>query len=335
MTDKTLEERFEAFNKRPSPHFFTRNKTNTIMAKVLLALCLPAAAGVYYFGLRVILMILVGAASSVFFEWLYVYIKRDTLRINDLSAVVTGVLIGLSLPVTAPLFTIVIGSAIAILLVKMPFGGSGKNPFNPAVAARVSLKLFFSPWITNWVLPLTPSQDVVTTATPLESIGHFASSVPAGTPSLWELFIGHNLGGPVGETCKLALLLAMLYLIFQKIINPWIPLLYMATLMVTVAFFSEKGFDLQFMLTHLLSGSAIFVAVFMATDYSSGALTPNGQKVFGIGCGLLTGLIRMLLNLPGGAGIAVLVMNASVPLLDKWFAPRIYGHKKSVSHELT
>lgn len=314
-------------NQDPSPHLFARPSSQWIMLQVIIALLFPTAAGIYFFGWRVLLMVVVGIVTAVLSEYAFQKYKRWKITISDLSAVVTGFLLALSLPVTAPLWTIVIGSAFAILIVKQIPGGIGRNVFNPAVAARVMLKAFFSPWITNWVLP---GPDLVSTATPLEYIGDLSQLVPPEVPSLWYLFLGVDVGGPVGETSKLLIAVGMIYLIARRIISPNIPILYLVSLALVTTIYGE--FSFQFFMTHLLSGTAFFAAAFMVTDYSSQPITPKGKLIFAIGAGLLTGVIRILFNFPGGVGFSILIMNALSPFIDKHTAPRIYGHDKPIEN---
>lgn len=308
-----------------SPHLKSTKKTDWIMKQVVIALLFPLAAAIYFFGIKSLFMVIVGILSSVLFEYAYQKIKDQPVRINDYSAVITGMLLGLSVPVTAPYWSIIIASFFAIVIIKQLPGGIGRNMFNPAVGARVMLKVFFSPWITNWVTPGTGT-DVVSTATPLESIGNFSRTVGEDVPGLWELFLGVNLGGNIGETSKAMILLAFIYLVVRGVINMKIPLLYVITVAVISSIYG--GYDVTYMMTHVLSGTLVFAAVFMATDYTSGALTPDGQTIFAIGAGVLTIGIRILFDFPGGVGFAILIMNALSPLIDKYLAPRIYGHKK-------
>lgn len=306
----------------PSPHIRTARTSQWVMTQVLIALIPPAIAATYFFGIRVLWMLVLGIGSAVLSEYIYQKAAYQKVRIKDMSAAVTGTLVALSLPVTAPWWTIMIGSMFAILLIKHLIGGGlGRNYFNPAVSARVMLKAFFTPWITNWVLP---GPDVLATATPLEFIGNGAQTVSSEVPGLMDLFLGVNLGGNVGETSKLAILIGMLYLIGRKIINPKIPILYILTTMLVVGFWS--GFDFQFMMTHALTGTLFFGATYMATDYSSGCFTPQGKTVFAIGCGVLTGVIRIAFNFPGAVGFSILIMNALAPMIDNKLMPRIYGH---------
>ena len=307
----------------PSPHIRTPKTTSWVMTQVLIALIPPAAAATYFFGWKVLLMIAIGIVTSVASEYIFQKVTYRKITINDRSAMVTGALLGLSLPVSAPWWTVVIGSVFAIVIVKQLPGGIGKNRFNPALAARVMLKAFFSPWITNWVLP---GPDAVSSSTPLEYLGGGVKVVSDAVPDLYDLFMGFNLGGNVGETSKLLILVGMVYLIARRIINPKIPIFYVLTVMLVMGFYS--GFNLNFMASHAFSGTLFFAAVFMATDYSSGALTPEGKTVFAIGEGLLTAFFRIAFTYPGGVGFAILIMNALAPYIDQKLMPRIYGHKK-------
>ena len=279
----------------PSPHIRTRKPTPAVMGHVIVALIPPLVAAVYFFGVYVLVQVAIAIVTAVLSEYLYQRVTYKKITVRDGSAMVTGMLLGLSLPVTAPWWTVVIGSVFAIVVVKQFGGGLGRNIFNPALAARVMLKAFFSPWITNWVLP---GPDMVSTATPLEYLGGGARVVAEQVPGLWELFSGINLGGNVGETSKIAIIVGMLYLIFTRIINPKIPVLYIGTVMLVMGFYS--GFNLDFMLAHALSGTLFFAATYMATDYSSGCLTPGGKTVFAIGAGVLTAFFRIVFTYPGG-----------------------------------
>lgn len=307
----------------PSPHIRTPKPTPAVMGHVIVALIPPLVAAVYFFGLYVLVQVAIAIVTALLSEYLYQKLTYRKVTIRDGSAMVTGMLLGLSLPVTAPWWTVVIGSVFAIVIVKQWGGGLGRNIFNPALAARVMLKAFFSPWITNWVLP---GPDMVSTATPLEYLSGGARAVAEQVPGLWELFSGINLGGNVGETSKIAIIVGMLYLIFTRIINPKIPVLYIGTTMLIIGFYSS--FNLDFMLSHALSGTLFFAATYMATDYSSGCLTPGGKTVFAIGAGLLTAFFRIVFTYPGGVGFAILIMNFLAPHIDQMLMPRIYGHKE-------
>lgn len=306
----------------PAPHHFAKNTSSWIMLQVIIALLFPTAAAIYYFGVRALVNVLLAVVCCISFEYLYQRIRKIRVTTGDFSAAVTGHLLGLSLASSVPLWAVIVGSAFA-MFIKHWGGGIGKNVFNPAVAARVMLKIFFTPWITNWVLP---GPDAVSTSTPLTFINHFARNVPPSVNGLWDLFLGRDLGGNVGETSSLMIVIGMAYLIVRKIIEPKIPFLYVST--VALITFLYSGFDIEFMLTHVLTGTLLFGATFMATDYSSGALTPQGKTAFAIGCGILTALIRILFDFPGGVGFAILIMNGFAPFIDKKLAPRIYGHEE-------
>lgn len=308
----------------PSPQIRTPKTTAWIMQQVCIALMFPLAAAVYFFGPMALINVVIALTSALLFEAGYQKLTHQDITLEDGSATVTGLLMGLSLPVTAPWWSLILGSFIAIVLVKHFIGkGLGRNRLNPAVTARVLLKVAVTPWITNWVYRI--GADLVSSPTPLEVIGHGAKSLPESFPSLLDLFLGVNLGGNIGEVSKLAILIGCAWLVFRGVINIKIPFLYVLTVFVVMGLFSSINLD--FMLAHVLTGTLMFGAVFMATDYSSGALTPTGQTLFAIGCGLFTCLFRYFFDFPGGVGFAIIIMNLLAPTLDKYFAPRIYGYK--------
>ncbi|MGF1919235.1 RnfABCDGE type electron transport complex subunit D [Enterococcus faecalis] len=302
------------------PHIREVWTSQDIMKHVLIALIFPTIAAIYYFGLSTLVMISFSIGMCILLEVLSCNILKLKGDIKDYSAIVTGWLLALTLPISAPLWTLLVGDFIAIVIVKQLSGGLGRNWLNPAVTARVVLKLFFSPWITNWV---TPQPDVMATATPLASLGHFNREISSSIPEWWKLFLGVDLGGPIGETCKLAVLLSFLYLVSKKVIHLWIPLFTVGTFFVTVLLYS--GMNFQFAIAHVFSGALIFAAVFMVTDYTTTPITDKGKYLFSMYCGILCALLRIILDLPGGIGIAILVMNLFTPLIDKCSLHKIYG----------
>ncbi|AYW51223.1 MAG: RnfABCDGE type electron transport complex subunit D [Tetragenococcus halophilus] len=321
----------------PSPHIRSKRTVEGIMTEVLIALVPPIIAAVYFFGWWVFVQLAVAIIVAVFSEFLYQKITYQKVTIHDRSALVTGTLIGLSFPITAPLWVVAITSLFAIVVVKqwnlgLGKGGIGRNYLNPAVTARVCAKIFFTPFFTDWVLPTGffggpyGGVDAVSSSTPLEFVGHGAQRVSDKVPDLGELFLGLDLGGNIGETSKLAIVIGMLFLIFRRIINPKIPILFIGSTVLVMCFWGN--FNLEFMLTHALTGTLFFGATYMATDYSSGALTPAGKTIFAVGGGVLTALIRMIFDFPGGFGIAIIIMNICAPFIDQKLMPRIYGHKK-------
>lgn len=311
-----------------TPHIFSAQDSTWIMNQVLIALMFPTAMATYLFGIRVLVMTLFSISVCVLLEYSYQKInKHKQITVSDHSAIITGLLLALSVPTTAPLWALFIGDFIAIILIKQLAGGIGYNILNPAVTARVIMKLLLSPWITNWVLP---GPDVVSTATPLATIGNFSREVGNNIPSLSELFLGLNLGGPVGETSKLALLIGGFYLIWKKIINPLIPIVYILSFILVIYLYS--GFNLEFTFSHVLSGTLIFAAIFMVTDYTSTPLTLKGKLIFASLCGLLTALIRLFFPLlDGGVGVAIIIMNLLVPKINKITKPRVYGYPSKTS----
>lgn len=315
----------------PSPHVRSKRTSAWVMDQVMIALVPPTIAATFFFGWWVLVMVAIGITTAVVSEYLYQKLTYKPIKIHDHSAAVTGMLIALSLPVTAPIWMIIFGAVFAIVIVKQFNGGIGRNYFNPAVAARVVIKVLFTPWLANWVLPggLFGSGyrgvEAIASATPLEFIGNGAQVVPEQVPGIFDLFMGFNIGGNIGETSKFAILIGMLYLIFRRVINPKIPILYIFTTFLVMTLWSS--FDFNFELTHILTGTLFFGATYMATDYSSGALTPEGKTVFAIGCGLLTAFFRITLDHPGGVGYSILIMNALAPYIDSKLMPRIYGHK--------
>ena len=303
-------------NKELNPFFspFIKRKINSqwIMSQVMVALTFPSVASIYYFGIRSLWMILFSILVSVGLEYLYQTIAKKEVTIKDRTAIITGWLIALTVPVTAPFWTIFVGDFVAIVIIKQLFGhGVGNNIINPAVFGRVFLKIFCTPWITNWV---TPGPDVVATSTPLANIGFFEKHLPPDMLSLTDLFLGKHLGGPIGETSKLMILIAFIYLVSLKVIDWRIPVVNILSCGLVIFLYSH---DLQFTLTHILSGTLVFGAVFMITDYTTTPITRNGKLLFAACCGVLIAFLRICFNLPGGVGIAIVVMNLLTPSINK------------------
>lgn len=309
-----------------SPHAHASVTTRTIMRDVLIAL-IPALIGsVYFFGLRALLVTLVSAAASVLFEWGYQKLMKKDTMVYDLSAMVTGVLIAFVCPVTMPLWMVVVGDFFAIVVVKQLFGGLGKNFVNPALAARA----FLFSWpvaMTTWVkpgfenaVPVFGGADVVTSATPLASMHQ--GVLPE--TSLFDLFIG-NVGGCIGETSALLLLVGFLYLLIRRVLTVRIPLAYLGTVAVLALLFPQGNNPLQWTAAQLCSGGLMLGALFMATDYVTSPVSKLGQVIFGIGCGVVTVAIRYFGGYNEGVSYAILVMNACVMLLDKVGMPKQFG----------
>lgn len=304
-----------------APFLHTNDSSFGIMRDMLIALVPVSVMAVVRFGWRAALFIVCGIGSAVLFEYLFQRFTHRDSTISDGSAAVTGLLLALSYSVTTPLWIIFFSTFVAIVGVKQLAGGIGRNHLNPAVFTRVFTKILFTPLITNWV---TPGADAVSTATPLQFIGNGQKVIAEGAPSLEAVFFG-QIGGNLGETVKWAILLGMLYLVVRRVIRIEVPLATMAGLFLMGMLFGES--DLQFALYHVLSGTALFAAVFMVTDYSTSPLNREARIYFALGVGMLAGVIRHVFDLPGGIGIAILVMNLLTPALEQWIVPRVFGHK--------
>lgn len=315
-------------NLRDSPHIRHRDTNQGIMRDVIISLLPVLFAATYAFGLRVLLIAAVAIITSLASEYIYQRLTNKRVTINDLSAVVTGLLLALSLASNVPLWTVIIGSVFAIVVIKQLPGGIGNNPLNPAVSARVMLKVFFEPQIANWV---EPGPDAISTSTPLEFIGNGAESLPEGIPSFLDIFMG-NIGGNSGEVVKWAILIGLTYLVFRKIVDIRVPL---ATILGSFLFMLlVSSADFAFASYHVLTGTLLFAAVYMVTDYTSSPLNPRARIVFGFSVGLMTGVLRYLFNFPGGIGIAIITMNLFANKFDTSFTQKIFGvNVDEVRHE--
>ena len=312
-----------------SPHAHSPVTTQTIMRDVLIAL-IPAMLGsIYFFGFRALLVTLVSAAACVFFEWGFCKIRKLHCKTYDLSAVVTGVLLAFVCPVTIPYWTIILGDFFAIVLVKMLFGGLGKNIVNPALAGRA----FLFSWpvlMSNWVkvgfdnaAGLLSTADAVTAATPMSAMHQGA--LPE--ESILDMFLG-NIGGCIGETSALLLIIGFLYLLYRKVITARIPLAYIGTVAILAFLFPQGNDRIAWMAAQVFGGGLMLGAIFMATDYVTSPLTKLGQIVYGIGCGVITILIRYFGGYSEGVTYAILCMNACAVLLDKIGRPVKFGAPK-------
>ena len=312
-----------------SPHAHSPVTTQTIMRDVLIAL-LPALIGsVYFFGFRALMVTLVSAAACVFFEWGYRKMMKLDSTVWDLSAVVTGVLLAFVCPVTIPYWTIIIGDLFAIVLVKQLFGGIGKNFVNPALAGRAfmfSWPVLMSTWVKvgfHNAAGLLSTADIVTEATPLAAMHQGVLS----TASTADLFLG-NVGGCLGETSALLLLIGFGYLLIRKVISARIPVAYITTVAVLSFLFPLGNDRFAWMAAQVFGGGLMLGAIFMATDYVTSPVTKLGQIIFGIGCGVITIAIRYFGGYSEGVSYAILVMNCCVVLLDKVGRPVKFGAPK-------
>lgn len=312
-----------------SPHVHSPVTTQTIMRDVLIALAPALAGSVYFFGLRALMVTLVSAAACVFFEWLWCALMKQHCKVYDLSAVVTGVLLAFVCPPTIPYWMIILGDLFAIVLVKMLFGGIGRNIVNPALAGRAFLfswPVAMSTWVkVGWenAPGILSTADAVTAATPLANMHQ--GLMPQ--ESLMDMFLG-NVGGCIGETSALLLLIGFGYLLIRKVISPRIPVAYIGTVAVLALLFPQGNDPVKWMAAQLCGGGLMLGAIFMATDYVTSPITKLGQVVYGIGCGVLTVLIRYFGGYNEGVSYAILVMNCCVVLLDRIGRPKKFGAPK-------
>lgn len=313
-----------------SPHIKTNEDTRSIMLDVVIAMVPALAVAVFTFGLRSLVLTLIAVASCVIFELLYNKILHKDSTIGDMSAVVTGMLLAFNMPVSSPWWLPVFGSLFAIVITKMLFGGIGKNFMNPALAGRAFLMASWPGLMTTWTVPgasISPiasvNVDGITSATPLSYLKNGA--LPTDV-SLLDMLLGQT-GGCLGEVSALALLAGGAYLLYRKVITINIPAAYILTVAVLTFLFPMGGVPrLEWMLAQVLSGGLMLGAIFMATDYATSPVTPKGQVVFGIGCGLLTVFIRYFGGLPEGVSYSILIMNATVWAIDMKTQPRKFGY---------
>lgn len=303
----------------PSPHLRSGNTTQKIMLDVIFALLPAAGASIVLFGLRALLLEAVCVLGCVAAEWVCRKVMKRPNTTGDLSAVVTGLLLSFNLPVSVSPAIALLGCLVAIVVVKQMFGGIGQNFLNPALTGRVVLMVSFPVAMTHWVVPFYyrtgPVEDALTAATPMALT---AAGNTTELPSALQLFLG-AYGGCLGETCSLALLLGFVYLLVRRVITPIIPLCYFGSAALFALVLGGNP------LMELLSGGMMLAAIFMATDYSTSPLTTWGKVIFGVGCGLLTILIRYFGSLPEGASFSILLMNLLVPHIERLTRPRAFG----------
>lgn len=299
-----------------SPHIREKDTTQSIMRDVIIALLPATIAGVYFFKMDALGIILASVISCVLAEYIWQKSTKTKVTISDLSAVVTGLLLAFNLPASAPIWLPIIGGFFSIIVVKQFFGGLGQNIVNPALAGRAFLLASWPVQMTNWTL------DGATTATPL-AILKGAEATGATLPPMMDVFIG-NIGGCIGETSALALLLGGAYLLYKRVIDWKIPVTFIGTTLIITAIAGRAGNPIY----ELFVGGLMIGALFMATDYATCPITPKGRIIFGIGCGIITSLIRILGGYPEGVSYSILIMNLFVPLIERWTTPRTFGKVK-------
>jgi len=351
------------FTVSSTPHIRSNDSTSTIMRDVIIALTPAALMGIWAFGFKALLIIAVSIASCVCFEALFQKITKQKITVYDLSAIVTGLLLAMNLPSSAPVWLPIVGGFFAIVIAKQLFGGIGQNFINPALAARAFLvasyptsttgNAFTQPTGLNSLMEslgigtssfagalkeavadnvnnITETFknidiDAISSATPLEFLKNDVVKEISFTPQKSDILnaIFGNIGGCIGETCAIALILGGLYLLFRKVISWRIPVTYIATVFILTWAFGRVPYY------EIFIGGLMLGAFFMATDYSSSPVTPVGQIIMGVGCGILTSLIRVYGGYPEGVSYSILLMNLAVPLIDRYTKPRIFGGGKA------
>ena len=303
-----------------SPHVRSKDTTERIMLYVIIALLPTTLFGIYNFGYRALILILVTIASCVASEWIFNKIVHKKQTINDLSAVVTGLLLALNLPATLPWWEAVLGGVFAIVVVKCMFGGLGQNFMNPALGARCFLLIAFAANMTNFTI------DSYTGATPLAAM---RNGDPVNT---MDMLIGRT-AGTIGETSAIAILIGAIFLILMGVIDLRIPASYIITFIVFMLLFSGHGADWTYITAQLCGGGLMLGAFFMASDYVTSPITPMGQIIFGICCGIFTGLFRCFGANAEGVSFAIILSNILVPMIEKYTVPRAFGMVKEAKKQ--
>lgn len=300
-----------------APYLRSKSTTQKMMLDVIIAMLPALAASIYFFGMNALMLTVVSVISCVVAEVFMQKLFKKKVTVSDLSAVITGILLAFNLPASAPWWMPVFGGFFAICIVKQIFGGIGSNFMNPALAARAAIMASWPGLITNYITP-----DGVASATPLQLM---KAGTTGELPSLMDMAIG-NIGGVIGETCSILLVLGGIYLIVKKVIDWKIPCLYILTTTVLLAAF---GVDISLLPYHILGGGLILGALFMATDFVTCPVTPNGRIIFAIGCGIITAIIRVYGGMAEGVSYAIILMNTATPLIESLTTPKVFGEVKS------
>ena len=309
------------------PHIYGTDTVEKRMRDVLIALSPAFVMSVFHFGPRAFFVIAISVISAMLAEYLLQRVMGKPATINDFSAAITGVLLAFNLPPTAPFWLPIVGSFFAIIVVKQLFGGLGSNFMNPALAARALLLVSFPVHMTHWVTPdIISGTTVISGATYLGIFQTYPAFSPAFSDYMALLF--GKTGGCIGETSAVALIIGGVYLLVRRVINWRIPVFYIGSFALFAFIFGRTGFFSGYILFEVLAGGLLMGAFFMATDYSTSPITPNGKIVMGIGCGFLTAVIRFYGGYPEGVSFAIIIMNLLVPLIDKYLRPRVYGKSK-------
>lgn len=311
-----------------APHLVSDMDTRKTMMYVLIALCPALLVSIYVFGISALIMSVVCVAASMFFEWGYNQLMHKRQTVGDLSAAVTGLLIAFNVPSKLPIWMAIVGCFIAIIIVKQLFGGLGRNIANPAITARIVLFISFAKAMTTWPLPSNAAVDATTGPTPL---GILKEGAGEALPSNMNLFLGF-VGGSLGEVSAIALIIGGVFLVWKKIISPIIPCAFIGTVFVfALIYYGVKGGDtsaLDMAIFHICAGGVMLGAIFMATDYVTSPIMPLGKLIMGVGCGLLTMIIRLWGAYPEGVSFSILIMNMLTPLIDMLTVRLAFGGAK-------
>lgn len=309
-----------------SPHVKSNESVSSVMLDVIIALIPACLAGIYFFGVRALVVILTAIASCVLSEYIFQKVMKRKVTTGDLSAVVTGMLLAMNLPSTIPLWMVAIGSAFAIIIVKQLYGGLGKNFMNPALAARCFMLAAWAGSMSTFIPPFS-GFDAVSTATPLAVLkGIQGGNLPTLLGALWG-----EKGGCIGETSGIALLIGFLYLVLKGVVDIKIPLCYLGSFAVLMYLFGNNltgESQAYFTAMHILSGGLLIGVFFMATDYVTSPTSPIGRIIFGLGCGFLTFALRKFGSYPDGVSYAIILMNVMSPLIERFTIVKPFGEVK-------
>jgi electron transport complex protein RnfD len=309
-----------------TPHVRSKDSIESVMHDVLIGLAPAALAGIYFFGLRALAIMILGVGACILFEFLYERVMKKPITIRDCSAAVTGLLLAFNLPASSPFWMPIVGSFVAIVIVKQLFGGLGQNFVNPALAARAFLMAAYTPLMAgNFTKPVDNplSVDLVSAATPLTQMKENAGFAVQASDFFNALF--GNVGGVIGETCAVALIIGGIYLLVRKVITWHIPVAYIVTVFIVSTILGRNGFFNGNGLYEIVTGGLMLGAFFMATDYTTSPVAPIGKIIFGIGCGILTVVIRNYGGYPEGVSYSILLMNLVVPYINDLTRRKPYG----------
>lgn len=308
-----------------TPHVRSKESIQSIMRDVVIALIPASVMGIYYFGIKALMLIIVSIVSSVVFEWGYEKILKKPVTISDFSAILTGLLLALNLPATASWWVPVVGSFVAIVIAKQFYGGLGQNFINPALIGRAFLVAAYPTQTTGAAFATGRMvTDAATYATPLAELK--AGTAIVNADAIKNALIG-NIGGTIGETCAIALIIGGIYLLIKHVISWRIPVVYIVVVFILTSLMRGNGFLGG--VYEIFCGGLMLGAIFMATDYVTSPISAKGQIIFAIGCGVLTSLIRVYGGYPEGVSYSILIMNLAVPLIDRVTRPRIFGEVKA------